>query len=60
MVCLLGVECGVFPGLFVSDEGLEDGEKLVPGGDEGEFLVLAPEDELLTEVFEDGVEFGWR
>ena len=53
---MLDVEGGVFPGLFVSDQGIEDGEQLVHGGDEGEFLVLSPEEELLVEVFDGGVE----
>ena len=56
VVSLLDVEGGVFPELFVSDERIEDGEQFVPGGDEGEFLVLTPEDELLVAVFDDGVE----
>ena len=55
LVRLLGVEGGVFPGLFVSDQGTEDGEEFVHGGDEGEFLVLSPEEKLLIEVFDDGV-----
>ena len=43
-------------GLFVSDEGVEDGEEFVPGGDEGEFLVLSAEEKLPVEVVDDGVE----
>ena len=37
---LLDIECGVFPVLFVSDQGVEDGEQFVHGGDQGESLVF--------------------
>ena len=48
--------CGVSPGLFVSEEGVEDGEEFVHRGDEREFLFLALEDESLIEGFDGRVE----